>query len=119
MLEPTPIAEPLDTFLREIVQTLHVAVSRGIQSADEHPPVTISLTLACAEYDRTLPLTLGDVRPAGIDLTHLRMSVEEIFWRMNRHLEFDASEMSTSSYLLRRSRGDDALVAIPIFPSRY
>jgi 4,5-dihydroxyphthalate decarboxylase len=80
--------------------------------------MNISLTLACGAYDRTLPLALGDVRPAGIDLTYLRMPVEEIFWRMNRHLEFDASELSMSSYLLRRSRGDDRLLAIPVFTSR-
>jgi 4,5-dihydroxyphthalate decarboxylase len=79
----------------------------------------VPLTLACEAYDRTLPLALGDVRPAGIDLTYLRMPVEEAFWRMTRHAEFDASEMSMSTYLLRRSRGDDSLVAIPAFTSRF
>lgn len=78
----------------------------------------VPLTLACSATDRTLPLILGDVRPAGIDLTFLRMSPEEVFWRMTRHAEFDAAEMSMSSYLVRRSRGDDSLVAIPVFPSR-
>ena len=76
------------------------------------------VTLACGATDRTLPMILGDVRPAGIDLTFLRMSPEEVFWRMTRHAEFDAAEMSLSSYILRRSRGDDALVAIPVFTSR-
>ncbi|HYU17544.1 MAG TPA: hypothetical protein VEQ11_02505 [Chloroflexota bacterium] len=33
-VEPTPIAEPLDTFLREVVQTLQSAVRQGIQSED-------------------------------------------------------------------------------------
>ncbi len=81
--------------------------------------MNLSLTLACGPYDRTTPLALGDVRPAGIDLTYLRLPVEETFWRMTRHHEFDAAEMSMSSYLLRRSRGDDALVAIPVFTSRF
>jgi 4,5-dihydroxyphthalate decarboxylase len=80
--------------------------------------MSLPLTLACSAYDRTLPLALGDVRPQGIDLTYLRLPVEEIFWRMNRHAEFDASEMSLSGYIIRRSRGDDSLVAIPVFPSR-
>jgi 4,5-dihydroxyphthalate decarboxylase len=65
-----------------------------------------------------MPLIVGDVRPAGIDLTFLRMYPEEVFWRMTRHAEFDAAEMSLSSYMLRRSRGDDAVLAIPVFTSR-
>ena len=77
----------------------------------------IHVTLACSDYDRTMPLVLGDVQPEGIDLTYLRLPVEEIFWRMLRHWEFDASEMSLSSYLIARSRADD-LQAIPVFPSR-
>ena len=83
--------------------------------------MAIPLTLACGPYDRTLALALGDVRPAGIDLTYLRLQPhpEAIFWRMNRHHEFDPAEMSLSSYLLRRSRGDESLQAIPVFPSRF
>jgi len=80
--------------------------------------MAVRITLACGASDRTLPLILGDVRPAGIDLTFLRMYPEEVFWRMTRHAEFDAAEMSMSSYLLRRSRGDASLVAIPVFTSR-
>src|SRR5947207_9616764 len=80
--------------------------------------MAVRITLACGASDRTMPLILGDVRPAGIDLTFLRMYPEEVFWRMTRHAEFDAAEMSMSSYLVRRSRGDDALVAIPVFTSR-
>lgn len=80
--------------------------------------MALRLTLACGASDRTLPLILGDVRAAGIELTFLRMPPEEVFWRMTRHAEFDASEMSLSSYMLRRSRGDDALLGIPVFTSR-
>jgi 4,5-dihydroxyphthalate decarboxylase len=46
------------------------------------------------------------------------MYPEEVFWRMTRHAEFDAAEMSMSSYMLRRSRGDDSVTAIPVFTSR-
>lgn len=80
--------------------------------------MAVRVTLACGATDRTLPMILGDVRPAGIDLTFLRMYPEEVFWRMTRHAEFDAAEMSLSSYVLRRSRGDDAVIAIPVFTSR-
>src|SRR5436305_12239962 len=80
--------------------------------------MAVRVTLAGGATDRTLPLILGDVRPAGIDLTFLRMYPEEVFWRMTRYAEFDAAEMSLSSYLLRRSRGDDRVLAIPVFTSR-
>ena len=80
--------------------------------------MALRLTLACGASDRTLPLILGDVVPQGIDLTFLRMYPEEVFWRMTRHAEFDAAEMSMSSYMLRRSRGDDSVTAIPVFTSR-
>jgi 4,5-dihydroxyphthalate decarboxylase len=80
--------------------------------------MAVRVTLACGATDRTMPMILGDVRPAGIDLTFLRMYPEEVFWRMTRHAEFDAAEMSMSSYMLRRSRGDESLVAIPVFTSR-
>src|SRR5437879_9496347 len=76
----------------------------------------VRVTLACGATDRTLPMILEDVRPAGIDLTFLRMYPEEVFWRMTRHAEFDAAEMALSSYVLRRSRGDDAVMAIPALP---
>ena len=81
--------------------------------------MSLPLTLACAEYDRTQALALGDVRPQGIDLTYLRMPVEEIFWRMTQFREFDAAEMSMSTYILRRSRGEQSYLAIPVFPSRF
>lgn len=77
----------------------------------------IQLTLACGDYDRTNALALGDVEPEGIELNYLRLPVEETFWRMLRHQEFDVAEMSLSSYLIHRSRNDD-FTAIPVFPSR-
>lgn len=76
-----------------------------------------ALTLACGEYDRTAPLADGRVRPEGIDLTVLTLPVEEIFFRTATYQEFDVSEMSLSSYILTKERGDP-FVAIPVFPSR-
>jgi 4,5-dihydroxyphthalate decarboxylase len=77
------------------------------------------MTLACGDYDRTRPLIDGTVQPLGIDLTCLPMTIEEIFFRMARFREFDAAEMSLSSYLISLSAGDDApFVAIPVFLSR-
>lgn len=78
----------------------------------------LQLTLACGDYDRTRALRWGLVEAEGIDLNYLCMPVEETFWRTARFREFDVSEMSMGSYLIRRAKGIDDLVAIPAFPSR-
>ena len=79
--------------------------------------MSVALTLACAPYDRTAALADGRVRPNGIELTYLGLPVEEIFYRMARYQEFDAAEMSLSSYTLSLEHGAP-FVAIPVFPSR-
>src|SRR5436189_1135186 len=77
------------------------------------------LTLACGRYDRTQALIDGRVKIEGIDeLTYLALRPGETFWRMLNHEEFDASEMSLSSYTILRSEGDTRFIAIPVFPSR-
>jgi 4,5-dihydroxyphthalate decarboxylase len=77
------------------------------------------LTIACGRYDRTQALIDGRVKPEGVDrLTYLALRPGETFWRMLNHEEFDASEMSLSSYTILRSEGDTRFIAIPVFPSR-
>src|SRR6202140_1778502 len=78
----------------------------------------LELTLACGRYDRTQALIDGRVQPEGVDLTYIALRPGETFWRMLNHGEFDASEMSLSSYTILRSEGDTRFVAIPVFPSR-
>jgi 4,5-dihydroxyphthalate decarboxylase len=78
----------------------------------------LRLTLACWDYDRTRALADGSVAPDGIDLTYLALPVEETFFRMLRHREFDAAEMSLSSYAVSLMREEPAFIAIPVFPSR-
>jgi 4,5-dihydroxyphthalate decarboxylase len=79
----------------------------------------LRLSLATGDYDRTRPLVDGRVRPLGLDLTCLPMTIEEIFFRMARFQEFDAAEMSLGSYLVSLSKGEEKpFVAIPVFPSR-
>lgn len=77
------------------------------------------LTLACWDYDRTRALADGRVRPEGIDLNLIPLHVEETFFRMLRGREFDAAEMSLSSYSVSLMRDDPAFIAIPVFPSRF
>jgi 4,5-dihydroxyphthalate decarboxylase len=79
----------------------------------------LRLTLACWDYDRTRALADGSVVPEGIDLTYLALPVEEIFFRMLRYREFDAAEMSLSSYTVSLASDDPPFIAIPIFPSRF
>ena len=78
----------------------------------------LPLTLACGDYDRTRALLEGSVRPDGIDLTYLRLPVEETFFRMVRHREFDVAEMSLSSYAASLGRTERPFVALPVFTSR-
>ncbi|HWO43824.1 MAG TPA: ABC transporter substrate-binding protein, partial [Candidatus Eisenbacteria bacterium] len=59
----------------------------------------LPLTLACEDYDRTRALKDGLIKPEGIDLNYLVMPVEEIFWRMMKYEEFDASELSMGAFL--------------------
>jgi 4,5-dihydroxyphthalate decarboxylase len=79
----------------------------------------LRLTLACWDYDRTRALADGSVRPEGIDLNYLNLHVEETFFRMLRHREFDVAEMSLSSYAMTMAGDDPAFIAIPVFPSRF
>ncbi len=79
----------------------------------------IRLTYAgCDYWDRTRSLMDGSVRPPGIDLTYLTGYPRDLFRRMAQYEEFDAAEMSMSTYVAMVSRGDTRFVAIPVFPSR-
>ncbi|MEA2177080.1 MAG: 4,5-dihydroxyphthalate decarboxylase [Solirubrobacteraceae bacterium] len=78
----------------------------------------LPLTLACSDYDRTRALRDGRVPIDGCDLNYLPLKIEETFFRMLRHREFDVAEMSLSSYVVSHVSADPWLVAIPVFPSR-
>ena len=65
------------------------------------------------------PLMDKTITPDGIDLVFLNMPVEETFFRMLRHREFDVAEMSLSSYVMSCFSEARPFVAIPVFPSRY
>jgi 4,5-dihydroxyphthalate decarboxylase len=77
----------------------------------------LRLSLACWNYDRTRALMDGSVVPEGIELNYLNLPVEETFFRMLRHREFDVAELSLSSYLMGLSKAEKPFVAIPVFPS--
>lgn len=79
----------------------------------------LRLTMACWNYDRTRALMDGRVQADGIELNYLNLPVEETFFRMLRHREFDIAEMSLSSYTLSLFRENPPFIAIPVFPSRF
>jgi len=79
----------------------------------------LRLSLACWNYDRTRALLEGRIPVDGIELTYLNLPVEETFFRMLRHREFDVAEMSLSSYVMSRFAEPAPFMAIPVFPSRF
>jgi 4,5-dihydroxyphthalate decarboxylase len=81
-------------------------------------PDMLRLSIATELYDRTAALHDGRIRPEGIDATWLALNVEQTFWRMLQHAEFDASELSLASYVIRRDQGRTDLTAIPVYLSR-
>ena len=79
----------------------------------------LSLTIACGPYDRMEGIRTGAVQIEGIDAIYVAIqSPPEIFARMIKTQAFDVSEMSLSSYLSNRVRGQFPFVALPVFPSR-
>jgi 4,5-dihydroxyphthalate decarboxylase len=78
----------------------------------------LHLTFACGDYDRTRALSEGTIRADGIDLTYLRLPVEETFFRMMRHQEFEVAELSLSSYVLSLRADPAPFVALPVYTSR-
>jgi len=82
------------------------------------------LTLALSHYDRHVPFFDGTVRAEGLDLNVLivgqsdrQRDGEDRHERMLQKAEFDAAELSLSSYLMAKSRGMP-FTAIPVFPRR-
>jgi len=78
----------------------------------------LELTLALGDYDHTRDLAAGVIRADGIELTHLKLSIEETFFRFLRFREFDVSEMSFAKFVTMTAQGNAFFVGIPVFPSR-
>ena len=78
----------------------------------------LQLSIAMGDYDRTRALLDGRVQIDGVDPVCMTLSPEETFFRAFRGVEFDISELSFSSYLVKASRGESPYVALPVFLSR-
>ena len=78
----------------------------------------VELTLACGDYEIVRTLREGQVKPDGIELTILtEMDSTTRHWRFLRNGEFDAAEVSLSSYVTARGR-NLPFNAIPVFLHR-
>jgi 4,5-dihydroxyphthalate decarboxylase len=77
----------------------------------------LRLSLISAFNERVEPLMDGTVQPEGMELIPTYSHPAETFWRQLHFGEFEIAELSFSSYLIARSRGQD-MIALPVFPSR-
>lgn len=78
----------------------------------------LQLSIAFVANPRTIPVLDGTVKPEGIDLICTPGNPGEIFWRQLKGGDWDVSEMSFSSLMIARARGDDRFVGLPIFTTR-
>jgi 4,5-dihydroxyphthalate decarboxylase len=76
------------------------------------------VSVAMGDYDRTRALIDGRVQIDGVDTIFMTYSPEEMFFRSLRNREFDISELSFSSYLVKTSRDECPYVGVPVFLSR-
>lgn len=85
---------------------------------EENKLAKLQLSVAMGDYDRTRALLDGNVQIDGVDPVYMTLSPEETFFRAFRHAEFDITEMSFSSHLVKASTGQNTYVAVPVFLSR-
>jgi 4,5-dihydroxyphthalate decarboxylase len=78
----------------------------------------LQLSVAMGDYDRTRALFDGRVQIDGVDPVYMLLNPEEMFFRAMRSRDFDITELSFSSYLVKHSRGECPYIAIPVFLSR-
>lgn len=78
----------------------------------------LRLSVAMGNYDRTRALFDGRVQIDGVDPVFMQLNPEEMFFRAMRSQDFDITELSLSSYLVKHSRGECPYIAVPVFLSR-
>ena len=78
----------------------------------------LPLSIATGDYDRVRAIKDGRVRVEGCTARYLTPALEELFIRALIGAEFDACEVSLSSYLIALSRGTTPYRALPVFLSR-
>jgi 4,5-dihydroxyphthalate decarboxylase len=79
--------------------------------------LTLSLGLVDS-CDTTISLARGSVTPQGIDFAVTQTEPPKLFRRQAETGDFDVCEMSISTYVMMRARGEDAFLGLPVFPRR-
>src|SRR5258705_3773500 len=87
--------------------------------AGSHKMAKLKLTIACDKYDYLQPLREGLFEAECIDLNLLTVESGIRHERMFHYGEYDAFELSMSSYLVARGKDVDCLQTIPIFPRPF
>ena len=107
---------------RAFLTTTGATAGGALASASAGVPPSLrlasSLTLACSNYVRFMPIATGDVRPKELALTWIRGERNEMLRRATDDPGIDGGETSMAQHVQRLDRGDRSLVAIPIFPLR-
>ncbi len=80
--------------------------------------MNLQFSAALTNNPRTWPILDGRVKIEGIDLVPTVLHPSEMFWRQLKFAEFDVAEMSISSLMMARSKGDDRFVGVPVFTTR-
>ncbi len=80
--------------------------------------MSIDITLATWDHDRTAALHDGRVTVPGVRLDCTVAPTARLFPLAAQEARYDVTEMSLSSHILQVSRGEGAYVAIPAFLSR-
>jgi 4,5-dihydroxyphthalate decarboxylase len=80
--------------------------------------MNLQFSAALTNNPRTWPILDGRVKIEGIDIVPTVLFPSEMFWRQLKFAEFDIAEMSLSSLLMARSKGDERFVGVPVFTTR-
>lgn len=79
----------------------------------------LQMSVTLTSNPRTRPLLDGTVTPDGIDLVPTVLHPSEMFWRQLRFADFDVSELSFSSLMIAKAKGDERWVGLPVFTTRH
>lgn len=79
----------------------------------------VLLKMGFSLSDRVLDFFLKKIKVQGFEYETVDMWPEHLFSYQVKTFELDVNEMSLSSYLILKGKGDERLTAIPVFLSRY